>query len=206
MGAQVQIYDTTLRDGMGGEGMSLSPYEKVRVVHALDRLGVQVVEAGFLGSNPKDEDTFDLLSRETFEHAEVAAFVMTRRRGGSAGEDPALRQLADSFVPICTLVGKTWRLHLQKVIKADPEENLRMIADSVGFLRGEGKRVVYDAEHFFDGFRQDADYALRCLRAAVEAGAGTGVLFGTRRASPPPAIAPATPASGRPPAEPGPLG
>src|SRR5947209_19497519 len=99
MGAQVQIYDTTLRDGMGGEGMSLSPYEKVRVVHALDRLGVPIVEAGFLGSNPKDEATFDLLSRETFENAEVAAFGMTRRRGGAADEDPVLRALAGSFVP-----------------------------------------------------------------------------------------------------------
>jgi 2-isopropylmalate synthase len=192
MGAQVQIYDTTLRDGMGGEGMSLSPYEKVRVVPALDRLGVQVVEAGFLGSNPKDEATFDLLSRESFEHAEVAAFGMTRRRGAAADEDPALRLLADSFVPICTLVGKTWRLHLEKVIRADPEENLAMIADSVGFLRREGKRVVYDAEHFFDGFREDPAYALRCLRAAVEAGAETVALCDTNGSSLPGHVAAAT--------------
>src|SRR4051794_32684151 len=156
---------------MQGEGMSLSVGEKVRVVHALDSLGVHVVEAGFLGSNPKAEALFDLLSRERFENAEIASFGMTRRRDAAAEDDPALRDMADCFAPVCTLVGKTWSLHLEKVTKVDPEENLRMIADSVGFLVGRGKRVIYDAEHFFDGYRADPDYALRCLKAAAEAGA-----------------------------------
>jgi 2-isopropylmalate synthase len=179
----VQIYDTTLRDGMQGEGMSLSTDEKLRVAHAIDGLGVHFIEAGFLGSNPKDTELFGLLARETFAHAELAAFGMTRRRGSAAADDPALRELADSAVPVCTLVGKTWRLHLEKVTKVDPEENLAMIADSVGFLRDEGKRPFYDAEHFFDAFREDPEYAVRCLRAAVEAGAEAVVLCDTNGAT-----------------------
>jgi 2-isopropylmalate synthase len=189
---QVQIYDTTLRDGMGGEGMSLSVDEKLRVAHALDELGVALIEGGFVGSNPKDEAFFDLLGRETFDCAEVAAFGMTRRRDLRADEDPALRALADSFVPVCTLVGKTWRLHLEKVTRVDASENLAMIGDSIAFLRGEGKRVVYDAEHFFDAFRDDPAYAIQCLRAAVDAGAETVALCDTNGSSLPGEIAAAT--------------
>src|SRR3954454_17260079 len=188
----VQIYDTTLRDGMQGEGMSLSAEEKLRVAHALDDLGVHIVEAGFLSSNPKDEAFFDLLSRESFRNADIAAFGMTRRRNTRADDDPAMRLLADSTAPVATLVGKTWRLHLEKVTKVDPDENLRMIADSIAFLHGEGKRVVYDAEHFFDAFREDPAYALRCLRAAVEAGAETIALCDTNGSSLPAEIAAAT--------------
>src|SRR5436190_20692017 len=194
---QVQIYDTTLRDGMQGEGMSLSADEKLRVAHALDGLGMRMIEAGFPSSNPKEEAVFDLLSRETFECAEIAAFGMTRRRDRAADQDPALRLLADCFAPVCTLVGKTWRLHLDKVTKVDPDENLAMIADSVAFLHSQGKRVVYDAEHFFDAFRDDPAYALRCLRAAVEAGAETVALCDTNGPSPPGQGA-AAPASGVP--------
>jgi 2-isopropylmalate synthase len=192
MAEQVLLYDTTLRDGMQGEGMSLSVGEKIRVVHALDSLGVHLVEAGFLGSNPKDEALFDLLSREQFERCEVAAFGMTRRRDVDTADDPGLRLLAESFVPVCTLVGKTWSLHLEKVTKVDPEENLRMIADSVEFLAGHGKRVVYDAEHFFDAYRDDPGYALRCLRAAVEAGAENVTLCDTNGSSLPSQVGDAT--------------
>jgi 2-isopropylmalate synthase len=180
---QVQIYDTTLRDGMQGEGMSLSVDEKLRVAHALDSLGVHFVEAGFPSSNPKEEAFFELLASERFENAEIAAFGMTRRRGVAAEDDPALRLLADTFAPVCTLVGKTWSLHLEKVTKVDPDENLAMVADSVAFLRGEGKRVIYDAEHFFDGFEHDPAYAVRCLRAAADAGAETVVLCDTNGAT-----------------------
>jgi 2-isopropylmalate synthase len=168
---RVQIYDTTLRDGMQGEGMSLSVEEKLRVAHAVDGLGWHFIEAGFPASNPKEEEFFRLLEGETFSSAEVVAFGMTRRRGVVAGDDPALRLLADSFAPVCCLVGKTWKLHLEKVTRVDPDENLAMIADSVAFLRGAGKRVVYDCEHFFDAYREDPDYAARCVRAAAEAGA-----------------------------------
>src|SRR3954466_14354567 len=177
---------------MQGEGMSLSVDEKLRVAHALDGLGVQFIEAGFPSSNPKEEALFGLLAGETFEHAELAAFGMTRRRGVAADSDPALRLLAERFAPVCTLVGKTWSLHLEKVTKVDAEENLAMIAESVAFLREQGKRVIYDAEHFFDGYRQDPAYALRCLRAAVEAGAENVTLCDTNGSSLPNQVAEAT--------------
>jgi 2-isopropylmalate synthase len=177
---KIQLYDTTLRDGMQGEGMSLSVEEKLRVAHRLDELGIDLIEAGFPSSNPKELELFELLAAESFEHAMLAAFGMTRRRGvRSASEDPALRVLAECFAPVCTLVGKTWGLHLEKVVKVDRDENLRMIADSVAFLVEEGKRVLYDAEHFFDGFFDDPGYALRCVRAAAEAGAETVVCCDT---------------------------
>jgi len=186
---RVLLYDTTLRDGMQGEGMSLSVEEKVRVAHALDSLGVQLIEAGFPSSNPKEEALFALLADESFEHAEVAAFGMTRRRGVAADEDEALRLLADCFAPVCTLVGKTWALHLEKVTKVDAAENLAMIEESVAFLRSQDKRVIYDAEHFFDGFRQDPDYALSCLRAAVAGGAENVTLCDTNGSSLPNQVA-----------------
>jgi 2-isopropylmalate synthase len=192
MAEQVLLYDTTLRDGMQGEGMSLSVGEKVRVAHALDAMGVHLIEAGFAASNPKEEAVFDLLSKERFENGEIAAFGMTRRRDASAEDDPALRELASCFAPVCCLVGKTWSLHLEKVTKVDPEENLRMIADSVGFLARRGKRVIYDAEHFFDAYRDDADYAVRCLRAAAEAGAENVTLCDTNGSSLPSQVAEAT--------------
>jgi len=190
--SKVAIYDTTLRDGMQGEGMSLSVDEKVRVAHALDELGVHLIEAGFPASNPKEEALFELLEGETFTTAEIAAFGMTRRRDCAAEDDRALRLLAGSFAPVCTLVGKTWSLHLEKVTQVDPEENLRMIAESVEFLAGAGKRVVYDAEHFFDAFRADPGYALRCLRAAAEAGAENLTLCDTNGSSLPSQVREAT--------------
>src|SRR6059036_513452 len=165
---KIELYDTTLRDGMQGEGMSLSAQEKLRLAHRLDELGIDLIEAGFPSSNPKELELFELLSRERFGHASVAAFGMTRRRDVAAADDPALRVLADCFAPVCTLVGKTWSLHLEKVVKVSSEENLDMIGSSIAFLVGEGKRVVYDAEHFFDAWRADRDYALACVRTAVE--------------------------------------
>jgi 2-isopropylmalate synthase len=189
---RITLYDTTLRDGMQGEGMSLSAEEKLRVAHRLDDLGIPLVEAGFPGSNPKELELFDLLSRETFATAEIAAFGMTRRRDVTAAEDPGLRVLADSFAPVCTLVGKTWGLHLEKVVKVSREENLRMIGDSVAFLVGEGKRVIYDAEHFFDGWRDDPDYALQCLAAAAAAGAENVTICDTNGSSLPAQVAEAT--------------
>jgi len=177
---KIQLYDTTLRDGMQGEGMSLSALEKVRVAHCLDELGIDLIEAGFPNSNPKELELFELLGRERFGHAQIAAFGMTRRRDSrSAADDPGLRVLAGGFTGVCTLVGKTWALHLEKVVKVDREENLRMIADSIAFLHSQGKRVVYDAEHFFDGYADDPSYALQCLRAAAEAGAETVVCCDT---------------------------
>src|ERR1700761_7071095 len=175
----IQLYDTTLRDGMQGEGMSLSAAEKVRVAHRLDELGIHLIEAGFPSSNPQALELFALPPRARFHQAEIVAFGMTRRRDVAAEQDPALRVLADCFAPVCTLVGKSWGLHLEKVVKVSPEENLRMISESVGFLVGQGKRVLYDAEHFFDGYADDPAYAIACLRAAAGAGAETVVCCDT---------------------------
>jgi 2-isopropylmalate synthase len=186
---KIQLYDTTLRDGMQGEGMSLSAQEKLRVAHRLDELGIDIIEAGFPSSNPKELELFELLGRERFARADVAAFGMTRRRGIAADQDPALRVLADCFAPVCTLVGKTWRLHLEKVLRVDGEENLRMIEESVAFLVSEGKRVVYDAEHFFDGFAEDRSYALRCLTVAAQSGAETVVCCDTNGGTLPDGVA-----------------
>ena len=190
--SRITIYDCTLRDGMQGEGMSLSAEEKVRVAHVLDGLGVPLIEAGFPASNPKEAELFDRLARESFRTSEVAAFGMTRRRDAAAQDDEALRMLADSFAPVVTIVGKTWSLHLEKVVRVDPEENLRMIAESVAFLVAQEKTVVYDAEHFFDAWRADPVYALRCARAAAEAGAAWVTLCDTNGASLPHEVEAAT--------------
>ena len=186
---QVLLYDTTLRDGMQGQGMSLSAQEKVRVVQKLDELGIHFIEAGFPGSNPKELELFEMLAETPLEHADVCAFGMTRRRDIEAAEDEALRLLATGFAPVVTLVGKTWGLHLEKVTKVSREENLGMIRDSVAYLTKAGKRVIYDAEHFFDGYRDDAGYALECLRAAADAGAENVTLCDTNGSSLPPQIA-----------------
>nr|MDQ2895377.1 citramalate synthase [Actinomycetota bacterium] len=195
MTSAVELCDVTLRDGMQGEGMSLSAGEKVRLAHRLDALGIAVIEAGFPSSNPKELELFELLAAETFSHAEITAFGMTRRRDTRADADPALRVLADCFAPVCTIVGKTWSLHLEKVVRVDRDENLRMIAESVAFLAGEGKRVIYDAEHFFDGFADDPHYALQCLQAAAEAGADTIVCCDTNGGTLPAQITAATEAA-----------
>src|SRR5918997_1325506 len=192
MSRQILIFDTTLRDGMQGEGMSLSADEKLRLVHKLDELGVHFIEAGFPGSNPKELELFEMLADIELSQATVCAFGMTRRRDVAAAEDEALAILATGFAPVVTLVGKTWKLHLDKVTKVSPEENLAMIADSVAFLRREGKRVIYDAEHFFDGYRDDPAYALECLRAAAGAGAENVTLCDTNGTSLPDQVAAAT--------------
>jgi 2-isopropylmalate synthase len=188
----IQLFDTTLRDGMQGEGMSLSAEEKLRVAHRLDGLGIHLIEAGFPTSNPKELELFELLSREHFLTADIVAFGMTRRGGTRAEDDATLRVLADCFAPVVTIVGKTWGLHVEKVLRVDRDENLRMIEESVAFLLAQGKRVIYDAEHCFDGWRDDRDYAVRCLLAAAEAGAETVVLCDTNGGSLPAQIAEAT--------------
>jgi 2-isopropylmalate synthase len=187
--SRVELYDATLRDGMGGGGLSLTAEEKLRVVHALDELGIDLIEAGFPSSNPKEQELFDLLEDERFEHAEIVAFGMTRRRGGRADGDEGLRILAQSFAPVCTLVGKSSIAHVERVLRVSREENLAMIEESVAFLVAQGKRVVFDAEHFFDGYALDSAYALDCLRAAADAGAERVVLCDTNGGALPSAIA-----------------
>jgi 2-isopropylmalate synthase len=189
---QVKLYDTTLRDGMGGPGMSLSVGEKLKVVQALDELGVQTIEAGFPSSNPKEAELFEQLAELELEQATIAAFGMTRRRDRAAEDDEALAVLVAGFAPVVCLVGKSWGLHLEKVIKVSAEENLAMIADSIGFCRERGKRPVFDAEHFFDGYRDDPAYALECVRAAADAGAENVTLCDTNGGSLPAFVAEAT--------------
>jgi 2-isopropylmalate synthase len=147
-----------------------------------------MIEAGFPSSNPKEQELFELLSKERLQNAQIVAFGMTRRREVPASEDEGLRILADAFAPICTLVGKASILHVEKVLRVSREENLAMIAESVEFLVAAGKRVLLDAEHFFDGFALDAGYALACLRAAADAGAERLVLCDTNGGSLPPQI------------------
>ncbi len=189
---QVKLYDTTLRDGMGGRGMSLSVGEKLNVVRALDALGAHFIEAGFPSSNPKEAELFERLAELELETATIAAFGMTRRRDRAAAEDEALRSLTSSFAPVVCLVGKSSVLHVEKVIRVSREENLAMIADSIGFCREQGKRPVFDAEHFFDGYREDPGYALECVRAAVDGGAENVTLCDTNGGSLPRFVAATT--------------
>lgn len=179
----ILLYDTTLRDGMQREGMSLSVGEQLQVALRLADIGMDVIEAGFPSSNPKDSELFHLLESEDLGATRVAAFGMTRRRDTDAATDPGLRILVECFAPVATIVGKTWDLHLQKVTKVSREENLRMIGESVAFLLAQGKDVFYDAEHFFDAYREHPEYAIDCLRAAHANGASWLVLCDTNGAT-----------------------
>jgi 2-isopropylmalate synthase len=172
---RVAIYDTTLRDGQQREGMSLTVGEQLAIAVRLADFGVDYVEAGFPSSNPKERELFAALEREDLHGTKVAAFGMTRRRDVAADADEGLRELAGSWVAVTTIVGKTWDLHLEKVLKVDRAENLRIIEESVAFLAGLGKEVIYDAEHFFDAYRAHPEYAIDCLKAA-EAGGATWVV------------------------------
>jgi 2-isopropylmalate synthase len=192
---QVKLYDTTLRDGMGGRGMSLSVGEKLKVAQALDGLGVHFIEAGFPSSNPKEAEFFERLEGVELANATVVAFGMTRRRDRPAADDEALAVVTSSFAPAVCLVGKSSPLHVEKVIRVTREENLAMIADSIAFCRAQGKRPFFDAEHFFDGYREDSAYALECVAAAAEAGAENVTLCDTNGGSLPSFIAEATTAA-----------
>ncbi len=187
-GAGVALYDTTLRDGMQQEGLSVSVDEKVRIALKLDELGLHFIEGGFPASNPKETAFFARMERETLRHAVLVAFGTTRRKGVAAAADPGLRVLADAATPVVTIVGKTWGLHLRAVLHVSRDENLRMIAESVGFLVDQGKRVIYDSEHFFDAWADDRTYALQTLRAAREAGAELVCLCDTSGATLPPTV------------------
>ena len=171
MPTRIQTYDTTLRDGSQGEGVNFSLQDKLLIARKLDELGFDYIEGGYPLSNPKDEEFFQRAADTDWKHAKVAAFGMTRRRGIGAEEDIGMLALRDSKAPVCTVVGKTWDLHVNEVLRVDEEENLAMIRDSVAFLVAEGREVIYDAEHCFDGLRANPEFALRTLKAAEEAGA-----------------------------------
>lgn len=175
----VEIYDTTLRDGSQGEGISYSVKDKLRIAEKLDQLGVAFIEGGWPGSNPKDQQFFREAKKIRFKTAKLAAFGSTRRAGIKASEDTNLRDLVKSGTPVVTIFGKTWDFHVKEALRVSLEENLAMISDSVKFLRSKGREVVYDAEHFFDGYKANPEYALRTLQAAYSAGARTLVLCDT---------------------------
>ena len=176
---RIEIYDTTLRDGSQGEGVNFSLQDKLQITQRLDLLGFDFVEGGYPLSNPKDAEYFQAVRDLELEQIQVAAFGMTRRRGVSAEDDTGMRALRDSLAPICTVVGKTWDLHVSEVLRVELDENLAMLSDSVAFLVGEGREVIYDAEHFFDGLAANPDYALQTISAAAAAGARTIVLCDT---------------------------
>jgi 2-isopropylmalate synthase len=175
----VVLYDTTLRDGTQGENITLSLADKLRIARLLDDYGMPYIEGGWPGSNPKDVDFFREARGIRFANAKLAAFGSTRHRANTAEADPNLQDLARAETPVVTIFGKSWLLHVTEVLGATPAENLEMIADSVRFLAERGRELVYDAEHFFDGYKADREYAISTLRAASEAGARTLVLCDT---------------------------
>lgn len=195
---RVEMYDTTLRDGTQGAGITLSLVDKLRIAQALDDMGFDYIEGGYPLSNPKDAAFFEEAARLELRHARVCAFGMTRRKSIAAEDDPGMKALVASRAPVITIVGKTWDLHVREVLGVTLEENLAMIRDSVAFCAAADgvEDVFYDAEHFFDGYRANPDYAIETLRAAVEGGASRLVLCDTNGGSLPAFIAAATAAVG----------
>jgi len=168
---QIHLFDTTLRDGTQSEGLSLSLEDKLKITRILDGFGIHYIEGGYPGSNPKDVEFFRRARELSLGHAKLTAFGNTRRAGVAAADDLFMKTLVDSQTPVVCIVGKSWLLHVTAVLNTTPEENLAMIADSVAHLKKHGREVVYDAEHFFDGFRADRAYALATLKAAADTGA-----------------------------------
>jgi 2-isopropylmalate synthase len=189
MTPRIEIYDTTLRDGSQGQGVSFSVADKLRIAERIDAFGVHYIEGGWPGSNPKDIEFFDEARRRRFKNARLAAFGSTRRKGVSAAGDEQVRLLVDAGTPVITIFGKTWLLHVREVIQTTPDENLAMIEDTIRHLKAQGRFVVYDAEHAFDGFKDDREYAAATWAAAERGGADIVVLCDTNGGSIPQEIA-----------------
>lgn len=179
MKPEVEIYDTTLRDGSQGEGINFSVMDKLRIAEKLDAFGVHYIEGGWPGSNPKDIEFFEQAKQKKFKHARLAAFGATRRKGLRVENDDQVRLLLEAETPVVTIVGKTWLLHVKEVLKTTAEENLAMIGDTIRYLKDHGKFVIYDAEHSFDGHADEPEYALATWQAAEKAGADFVVLCDT---------------------------
>lgn len=177
--ADLRLYDTTLRDGLGMEGLSLSLEDKLLIVQKLDELGVHYIEGGYPGSNPKDAEFFQRAKEVPLQHAKLVAFGSTRRAGGDAATDPAIRAVLEADTPAVTLVGKSSSRQAREVLQTTEEENLLMIRDSIAYLVEQGRELTFDAEHYFDGYREDPEYALASLRAAERGGATTVTLCDT---------------------------
>ena len=180
---RIQIYDTTLRDGTQREGISFSCQDKIRIAQRLDEFGFSFIEGGWPGSNPKDAEFFERARDIDWKTAAITAFGSTRRANSAPEEDQNLNTLLEAGTSTCTVFGKTWTLHVEEVLRASLDENLAMIEDSVSFLRSNKREVIYDAEHFFDGYRADPSYALETLKAAKRGGASVLVLCDTNGGS-----------------------
>jgi 2-isopropylmalate synthase len=185
----IEIYDTTLRDGTQGEGVAFSVADKLRVAERLDAFGVHYIEGGWPGSNPKDIEFFERAKQKTFRRARLAAFGSTRRKDVRVEQDEQVRLLLDAATPVVTIYGKTWLLHVLRVLQTTPDENLAMIEDTVRHLKTHGKFVVYDAEHAFDGCKDDREYAFATWQAAERGGADVVTLCDTNGGSLPHEIA-----------------
>ncbi len=181
----VFLYDTTLRDGMQGENIFFSPEDKLKIARRLDDAGIHYIEGGWPGSNPGAQHFFELAAKQTFKHARIAAFGSTRRQGIPCEQDPNLSALIASKAPVITIFGKSWDLHVTEVMENTRAENLDMITGSVAYLMGHGREVIYDAEHFFDGYKANKAFALETLEAAVKGGTDTLVLCDTNGGSTP---------------------
>ena len=179
MSETVFVYDTTLRDGTQREGISLSLNDKLKIAQRLDEFGVHYIEGGWPGSNPKDAEFFRAVKEMSWRQAKITAFGSTRRKDTAPDDDPNIQALLEAETPVVTVVGKSWDLHVHDVLETNPEENLAMIADSVAYLKAQGKEVIYDAEHFFDGYAANPEYALMTVQVAAESGADTVVLCDT---------------------------
>lgn len=179
MKPEIELYDTTLRDGSQGEGINFSVIDKLRIAEKLDAFGVHYIEGGWPGSNPKDIEFFAEAKRKKFRRARLAAFGATRRKSVRVQNDEQVRLLLEADTPVITIVGKTWLLHVKEVLRATPDENLAMIGDTIRFLKDHGRFVIYDAEHSFDGYQDEPEYALETWRAAEKAGADYIVLCDT---------------------------
>ncbi|HOE10062.1 MAG TPA: citramalate synthase [bacterium] len=189
MGQRIEIFDTTLRDGTQGEGVNLSAEDKIRIAVRLDEFGVDFIEGGWPGSNPKDVEFFRNIHNIKLSHAKITAFGSTRHAKYPADQDPNLLKMIESGTEVVTIFGKTWDLHVTAALQVDLNTNLEMIRDSVAFLKKNGRMVIYDAEHYFDGCKGHLEYALKTIRAAQEAGADRIVLCDTNGGSLPHEIA-----------------
>ncbi len=180
---KVFIYDTTLRDGSQGEGVAFSKSDKLRIVEALDEFGVSYIEGGWPGSNPRDMEFFEAVKGYEFKNAKLAAFGSTRRAKLKVEDDDNIQKLILSEAPVVTIFGKSWLLHVDQVLKISAEQNLEIIADSCAYLYKHDREVIFDAEHFFDGYKDNSEYALKVLKSAAENGASTVVLCDTNGGS-----------------------
>ena len=179
MSRKIVLYDTTLRDGTQGEHVNLSAEDKLRIAQKLDEFGIHYIEGGWPGSNPKDARFFDMAGKVSFHTARLTAFGSTRKARTSVEDDDSIKALLNAEVESVTIFGKSWDIHATQILKVSLDENLAMIEETVSYLKTRGREVIYDAEHFFDGYRNNSDYAMSTIKAAVSGGADVVVLCDT---------------------------